>query len=163
MSGRQIIIKDLVTNEIYEFNNRKEAADHINKVTGLQITPAAVFMAMKTKGRRMAKKRFICICDDNPERNRTIKQGGWEFTQYGVSDCVIVAERSIKWYDEERMEEITKYLRRKGCRVFWDMIGEYDGATRNHTRVEIYKKFPENTEFNDKVEALKEIISDAGL
>ena len=88
---------------------------------------------------------------------------GWDYTQFGVADTVLSAEKKIKWYDEERIENITQELKERKCRVFWDMEGDYYGARRKNTRVEIYKKFSDEISFRDKILIMRDIIKNVGL
>ena len=157
-----IILQDLETGEILYFATLQRACDHINSVTGLHIVPSTVYSAIKRCG-LIAKNRFKSCVDPDADivtPNRSYSEGGWEYAQYGISDCVIVAEKKLKWYDEERMEEITERLREFRCRVFWDTT---EGTKRANTRVEIYKKFRNKETFKDKVVIMKEIIKEVGL
>ena len=160
----KIILKDLDTGEYLQFSTFQEAADYINEVTGMHIVPSTVYYAVKRCG-SIAKGRFVSRMDPNlvPEFDRTKVEDGWVFVQYGMSSTVLSAEKKIKWYDEDRIEDINSALKKHGCRVFWDMLHDYYGATRKQTRVEIYKKFPRETSFPDKIATLKSIIKEAGL
>ena len=158
-----IVLQDLVTGEIHYFATLHRACDHINKVTGLHIGPSTVYSAIKRCG-LIAKKRFKSCVDPDADivtPNRSYSEGGWEFSQYGISDCVIVAEKKIKWYNEDRMEEINEKLHELRCRVFWDLNS--DGYKRQNTRIEIYKKFRNKESFKEKVVVMKEIIKEIGL
>lgn len=158
-----ITLKDMDTGEILVFYTFQQATEHINKVTGLHILPSTVYNAMKKCG-TIAKKRFVTCVEldkDIPLPDRTVVEDGWIFTQFGISETVLACEKKLKWYDEERMEEITKQLRKYRCRVFWDMQSEY--WKREKTRVEIYKKFPQGVLLEDKILEMKEIIKNVNL
>ena len=162
---KQIIrIKDLDTGEHFVFNTLQQACDYINQVTGGHATTSTLYHAIRKCG-TVAKKRFQTCAekfDDIPEPDRTKIEDGWEFIQYGVADNVLSCEKKFKWYDEDRIEDITNFLRENRCRVFWDMQLDTWWA-RKSTRAEIYKRFPANTPFEDKILKMKEIIKEAGL
>lgn len=146
---------DNVTGEILEFATLQKACDYINSITGGKLGPSQLYNAFQRCG-TVAKKRFSCICNHGREPDRVYREDGWEYDQYEVANVVISAEKKLKWYDEKRIEEITDYLRRNRCKVFWDLGG--DNYERMNTRVEIYKKFPEDVSFERKVLEMKKII-----
>ena len=154
-----IVLQDTQTGELLYFATLHRACDHINKVTGLHIGPSTVYSAIKRCG-LIAKKRFKSCVDPDADivtPNRMYNENGWEFNQFGVSDCVIVAEKKMKWYDEDRMQEITDDLWNYRCKVFWDK-SEDDSYKRRNTRIEVYKKFRNKESFKDKVLVMKEIL-----
>lgn len=154
-----IILQDTQTGELLSFTTLQNASDYINNVTGSNLGPSAVYGAIKRCG-TLAKKRFKSCVDPDKwfvEPNRYFFDDDWEFSQFSVSHTVIVAEKRLDWYDEERIEEINEGLRDFRCRVFWDMTCE--GYQRKRTRVEIYKKFPEEVPFEEKVKTMQEIIT----
>lgn len=159
MARKQLItLEDQETCEILKFHTLQEACDYINQVTGYHTRPAQLHNAMKRCG-TVAKKRFRCLCDCDTEPDMLYKEDGWEYAQYEVSSTVIVAEKKLKWYNEDRIERITDYLKQEKCRVYWDLIGDYTGAVRNNTRVEVYKKFEPGITFKKKVSVLQAIIN----
>lgn len=158
MPIKQLInLRDQVTGEILEFRTLQSACDYVNSITGGNLGPGQLYTAIKRCG-SVAKKRFRCLCDCETEPDMVYKDGGWDYEQYEVSPTVIVAEKKLKWYDEDRMERITEQLREERCRVWWDLAGDYYGAVRNNTRVEVYKRFEPGTPFKNKVSVLQSII-----
>jgi hypothetical protein len=158
MPNHQIKLFDNATGEILEFNTLQKACDYINSITGGKLGPSQLYTTFQRCG-TVAKKRFSCICNQGKEPDRVYREDGWEYDQYEVANVVISAEKKLKWYDEERIKEITDYLRRNRCKVFWDLGGDYYGYERSNTRVEIYKKFPEDVPFESKVLVMKKILS----
>ena len=168
---QQIKLKDLKTGESLLFRTLQEACDYITEVTGIKTIPSNIYRAIRRCG-TIAKKRFAAGLEfssemkspmPDPNTNMRSVENGWEFTQYAFSKTVIAAEKKIKWYDEDKIEEINKALKGYRCKVFWDMAGDYPGATRKKTRVEIYKKFQNNISFLDKKTVMVEILKDVGL
>lgn len=154
-----IKIRDNEDGKTLEFTTLQKACDYMQTVTGKNITPSTLFLAIKRCG-SVLKGRFNCCNQpdglEEPGKARVYKEDGWEYTQYPKADTVLIAESNLDWYDTERMKEVNQHLKANKCRAFWDM----EKAKRNHTRVEIYRKFPENTPFKDKVLVLKGIISE---
>lgn len=156
MPNHHIKLFDNATGEILEFNTLQKACDYINSVTGGKLGPSQLYNTFQRCG-TVAKKRFSCICNQGKEPDMVYKEDGWDYEQYEVSSTVIVAEKKLKWYDEDRMERITGYLKRNKCKVFWDFGGDY-GYDRSNTRVEVYKRFEPGTLFKNKVSVLQSII-----
>lgn len=161
MPKKQLIrLKDLDTGEDLVFKTLQAACDYINELTGAHIIPSGLHKALKNCG-TVAKKRFACCSnpkDHFPQPDMVKDEDGWRFNQFGVSDTVLSAEKKIKWYDEERMESITKDLIKEKCKVFWDMESDYWGSQRKNTRVEVYKKFQGEISFEDKILIMKDIL-----
>lgn len=156
-----LTIEDRQTGEYRVFTTIQNACLWIEGITGKHIYPTTLREAFLKKG-TVCKKRFKCNPDNKTvmaEPDQTTKEKEWEFTQFELANTVLVAERKFRWYDELKMEAITKYLRDKACRVFWDTVSEETNSTRHNTRIEIYKKYPENISFNDKISDMKEMIS----
>lgn len=89
------------------------------------------------------------------------KRKPWEFFQFPFSDCVLVAERRIGWYDDDKLEEIRYFLKRKyGVRFFWNEASDYDRHmyTKHTTKVELYKKYDDDVSFQEKIEDMEQII-----
>lgn len=89
----------------------------------------------------------------------------WDFTQYSFSPTVIVAEKRLNWYDEERFMELQTDLKKyEKVRFIWQEASETSHTyTKKKCRVELYKKFPEDTTFNDKIRDMEEVIKRYGL
>lgn len=88
-------------------------------------------------------------------RAKLLKKDGWLFQEYPFSKDVLIAERTLGWYDEDRLEQIRVGLKESGCRFFYDKEGK--GSRRHTTRIEIYKRF-ETPDFEEKIASLKDII-----
>lgn len=84
----------------------------------------------------------------------------WDYIQFKHTPTVICAERKVLWYDVNRLRAIARYLKKKKCRFFWDddEPDKYRGYVRHKCRVQIYKKYPEDMPFQDKIKDLKTII-----
>ena len=102
-----------------------------------------------------------------PGKNVTyhLKKDLWEFWQYPFTPTVILAEKKIKWYDEEKLKQLWWQLKKKGIRFYWleasDNPANY--YVKHNTSVEIYMKFPKNVSFMEKVEKMEQIIAEIGL
>lgn len=164
----KVRLRDTETGEVLVFRTLQETAAYCSKVTGENITLAKVHHAL-VKGGGLAKGRFGGISYVNeetpttiatpPTKNETIKD--WLFTQFEISPTVLVAEKKLDWYDEELFDDYKSELHERGCKVFWDYA--QPESKRHHTRIEVYKKFPEQVKFNDKIQILKGILKDVGL
>lgn len=87
------------------------------------------------------------------------KQGGWEYWSYPFSQSVLIAEKRLKWYDEERFEDLQTRLKREKVRFYWAEASDTSHSyTKQSCRVELYKKYPKDTPFEHKVEDMKQII-----
>lgn len=93
------------------------------------------------------------------------KQGGWEYWSYPFSSTVLIAERRLKWYDEVRLMEFKTDLKKyEKVRLCWQEASETSHAyTKKNCRIELYKRYPEDTPFNDKIRDMEEVIERYGL
>ena len=92
-----------------------------------------------------------------------LKKNLWEFWQYTFSPTVILAEKKIKWYNEEKLQHISAKLKEMGLRFYWNEAKEYgQNYQRHNASVEIYMKFPPDVSFSDKVEKMEQIIAEIG-
>ncbi len=94
-----------------------------------------------------------------------LKENKWEFWQYPFSPTVILAEKKIKWYDEEKLKQLWWELKKKGVRLYWAEATDkpFNNYQKQNTSVELYMKFPADVSFVDKVEKMKQIIEEIGL
>lgn len=87
------------------------------------------------------------------------KEGAWSFLQYPFSPTVIIAEKRLKWYDEERFEDLQTRLKREKVRFYWAEASDTSHSyTKQSCRVELYKRYPKDTPFEYKVKDMKQII-----
>lgn len=97
-----------------------------------------------------------------PNNNVTyhIKTGGFEYWQYRFSSTVLIAEKRLKWYDVERFRDLQADLKKnEKVRFYWHEASETSHSyTKKSTKIELYKKYPEDTDFKDKVDDMKRII-----
>ena len=92
------------------------------------------------------------------------KEGGFKFTQYPFSPTVLIAERRLMWYDEERFEDLKDRLKLEKVRFYWSPASDTSRSyTKQTTKIELYKKYPKDTPFEHKVEDMKTIIEQYGL
>lgn len=92
--------------------------------------------------------------------DRYAKGGGWSFFQPICAKCVLVAERKLPWYSEEKYGKIYYTLRKSGCRCYYnasDLVQNRRG--RKTSVIEIYKKFKDDIPFEEKVKKMQEIIN----
>lgn len=87
------------------------------------------------------------------------KKDGWEYWSYPFSQSVLIAEKRLKWYDEERFEDLQTRLKREKVRFYWVEASDTSHSyTKQTTRIELYKRYPKDTPFEHKVEDMKRII-----
>lgn len=92
------------------------------------------------------------------------KVGSWKFIQYPFSPTVLIAEKKLLWYDEDKLTDLWRELKRIGVRLCWAEASETSHAyTKKNCRIELYKKFPEDTPFQDKIRDMETIIEQYGL
>lgn len=92
------------------------------------------------------------------------KQGGWEYWSYPFSQTVLIAEKILKWYDEDKLNDLWFELKRIGVRLCWAEASETSHAyIKKNCRIELYKRYPEDTPFNDKIRDMEEVIERYGL
>lgn len=166
MAEIEIILYDSETKQDLHFKTLKEATEFIFKETGKIVTPSTLKKTLD-RGGSLCKKRFMCPemkiekaqPKYRPKKTKILEEDGWTFTQFAWTNTVLIAEKRFKWYDEDKMEYISKLLRKDRCRVFWDER-EYH---KNRTGIEVYKKYPQEVRFVEKVDDLKEILKKVGL
>ena len=93
------------------------------------------------------------------------KQGGWEYWSYPFSQTVLIAEKKLKWYDEERLTDLWLDLKKyEKVRLCWAEASDTSHSyTKKSCRIELYKKYPEDTPFQDKIRDMEEVIERYGL
>lgn len=87
-----------------------------------------------------------------------------EFWQYKFSPTVILTEKRLRYYDEERFKELEDELKTQEKVIFnWAVASENTNYVKQNCRVELYKKYQENVSFQDKVKDMKRIVEKYGL
>lgn len=157
MKDKPIKLYDSKTDQHLEFAILQDACNYIFNETGKRVSPGALHLTIM-RGGTLVKKRFACPQDNTTylysKNGNNMKVNGWLFTHYPYSKNVVVADRTLRWYDKDRIEEITEELKSYGCKVYWDT----EKAKRNTVGCEIYKRFPEEKTLLEKTQALMEII-----
>ena len=172
--SKPIILIDNLTGERLEFRSQTEAADHINKVVGTKLTAANIYLAIQKKhqlgwGRFsfqeinqpiINKGKNIEAVEYKPFiRTRTKIRDGWEFTCFWFTPNVIIADRRLLWYDEDRLQQIKKTLRKNKCYFAWNEAADNDSPETKHTtRVEVYMLVDKYLPFERKISQIMEII-----
>lgn len=87
----------------------------------------------------------------------------WEFFQYPFTPNVIIAERKTDWYDIERFRYIKYLLNKEGVQFFWNEPTDEEKHRKHSGVIELYKKFPKNVSFQDKMRDIQNIIKRYGL
>lgn len=112
---------------------------------------------------RKAFKRCLRGTTEVSKNYKEMKDGVWLFTCYTFAPGVIIAERRVPWFNHEALMAIWEYFKEKKCRFYWDSA-ETETAkptyTRKKTRVEIYKKYPEEMPLEKKIANLKKILNE---
>lgn len=91
--------------------------------------------------------------------DRYAKKGGWSFFQPICAKCVIVAEKKLPWYDEERYADIARELRKSRCKCVYNTSDENElKKIRTTSVIEVYRKFDGDVPFEEKVEAMLRIM-----
>lgn len=92
------------------------------------------------------------------------KVGTWDFWQYKFAPTVILAETKIKWYDEDKLLDLSDELwAEEGVRAYWDKGQQLDKYIKHHTPLELYKRYPKDTHFKDKMQDMQRIIEKYNL
>lgn len=88
-----------------------------------------------------------------------LKDIEWEYWCYNFSPNVIVAEKRVKWYDDNRFITIKKLIKRLGGFFAWNESAE--GSTKyfkHSTYVEVYFKVDENVSFEEKINRIQPLL-----
>jgi hypothetical protein len=92
------------------------------------------------------------------------KKDGWEYWSYPFSSTVLIAEKKLLWYDEDKLTDLWLELKRIGVRLCWAEASDTSHAyTKKNCRIELYKRYPEDTPFQDKIRDMEEVIERYGL
>lgn len=93
------------------------------------------------------------------------KQGGWEYWSYPFSQTVLIAEKKLKWYDEDKLTDLWLDLKKhEKVRLCWAEASDTSHSyTKKSCRIELYKRYPEDTPFQDKIRDMEEVIERYGL
>lgn len=93
------------------------------------------------------------------------KKDGWEYWSYPFSQTVLIAEKCLKWYDEDKLTDLWLDLKKyEKVRLCWAEASDTSHSyTKKSCRVELYKRYPEDTPFQDKIRDMQEVIKRYGL
>jgi hypothetical protein len=92
------------------------------------------------------------------------KVGTWDFWQYKFAPTVIVAEKKLKWYDEDKLLDLAEDLREEeGVRTYWEKGCRLESYVKQHTPIELYKRYPKDTPFKEKMQDMQRIIEKYNL
>lgn len=91
------------------------------------------------------------------------KEGGWEYWTFPFTPNVIIAERKTDWYDLDRFRYIKYLLNKEGVQFFWNEPTDEQKHRKHNGVIELYKKFPKNVSFQDKMRDIQNIIKRYGL
>lgn len=93
----------------------------------------------------------------NTRNAKKAYKDGWTFTQFPMSSKVIIAERKLKWYNEEEFDRLERELSKKGCRVFFDKGSDIKKYQPKTCWVEVYHKFKDKT-LNNQVDEMLNLL-----
>lgn len=88
------------------------------------------------------------------------KIGEWKYLTFKDIPGIIIAEKRIRWYDEERLQKIQTLVKvREKCRFYWNEEAK-NGSNKgkSSTIVEFYKKVDENLTLEEKIEAIQPLL-----
>lgn len=92
------------------------------------------------------------------------KVGTWDFWQYKFAPTVILAEKKIKWYDEDKLLDLAEDLREEeGISTYWEKGSRLDKYVKHHTPLELYKRYQEDIPFKEKMQDMQRIIEKYNL
>lgn len=113
---------------------------------------------------RITKKQQMTMPKPGKNFSYHLKKDKWEFWQYPFTPMVILAEKKIKWYNEEKLKQLWWKLKKKGVRLYWNEASDNpeNYYVKQNTSVELYMKFPPDVSFMDKVEKMEQIIEEIG-
>ena len=157
-------VKDLRTGNIGFFNKQGDALKWIRKLSKKETSLATISTSIKHN--RPIYKRFevSIMPKEKAEKEakpmtHTKKVEGWDFWQGELTPTVLVAERRLKYYDNDRFGAISEVLNDLGYLTYFDTFkGENTGKKRTKARVEIYRKFDEGVSFEEKINAFLKMI-----
>lgn len=109
---------------------------------------------------RITKKQEMTMPKPGKNFSYHLKKDKWEFWQYPFTPTVLLAEKKIKWYDEDKFNKIREFCRERGIRFYWDE--SQTKYVRNNSSVELYMKFPAGVSFVNKVEKMEQLIEEIG-
>ena len=145
-------------------SNRKKPGDSLQSSTysysphpQLRPTPSPQEMFV------LKNKKCNIKIDMAQQGMKNEKRGGWSFSQFSGAPTVIIAEKKLNWYDEQRMEEIEEEFYLPWRRwIFFDKT-ENDcnrySKRRKGTRVEAYRKY-NNENFQENIKTFLEALED---
>jgi hypothetical protein len=90
---------------------------------------------------------------------KTFKEGNWELSQFSGAPTVVIAERRLKWYDYDRLQEIREHLYESKCRVFFEDSEDNPqyANKRKYTKVEVYKRYRDQNFKENAMELLRQL------
>lgn len=111
----------------------------------------------------MEKKRNSDMPKPGPNSTYHKVKKPWEYWQYAFSPSVLIAERKIKWYDEDKLYDLWVSFKKMGIRFFWNEATENASSyTKHGTCIELYKKYPKEMSFQEKLQDMERIIATFG-
>lgn len=84
------------------------------------------------------------------------KRDGWNFTSFGITPGVVVAEKTTGWRDDDRLWDLKKRMRCDGHLFSWD--DEIEKTRKKKTRVQVYIKVGKDLNLSQKVDLASKII-----
>ena len=97
------------------------------------------------------------MCGRKKER---LKDSEWKYLTFSMIPGIIIAEKRIMWYDEERLQKIQTFVKvREKCRFYWNEEAKNkSNKGKSSTIVEFYKKVDENLTLEEKIEAIQPLL-----
>ena len=157
-------VKDLRTGNIGFFNKQGEALAWIRKLSKKETSLATVSLSIKLNRPRYKRFEITLMPKEKVEKEakpmtHTKKVEGWDFWQGELTPTVLVAERRLKYYDNDRFQAVSEALNDLGYLTYFDTFkGENTGKKKTKARVEIYRKFDEDVSFEEKIELFLKTI-----
>ena len=82
----------------------------------------------------------------------------WEYWQYPFTPQVLTCERKIDWYDIKKFRYLKYLLKKEGVQFYWNEPTDEQKHRKHSGAIELYKKYPKDTPFQDKLKDMEEII-----
>ena len=155
---------DLVLEETFDYPTQLNVVEHIRRDGYSKLTPSVVSRATRMQ-QLLYNRYFVCRLDKHTNplhkpkyETEVATRDGWYYLSPGCAQEVLVADKVLPFYDEDKFDWLERKLKKEGCRVFFDLTDEDgDKKSRKKCRIEIYKVF-KRTPFKEKIEQMEEII-----
>lgn len=157
-----VILYDSLTKKEQTFKSGQALISYFKRTEGKDLSQPSLSASIKNAGRIFNRYYVYKVGSPRPQPKiigvKKKRVGDWNFTLLGITPNVIVADKVLPFYDEDKFKKIEKELKKHNCRVFFDLSdGKDQKKERQRTRVEVYLK-TNPAPFKEMIKVLEEII-----